>query len=106
MAFILVCLVCSRVAADNGLHLKSYSEGGVKGCYEHSDALGVCFDVKQDSMKIKSKTTGEGIVHYLEIGQDISFIRFWIRLLLGNYKIMHHLIIYFATVIKRCFNDS
>ena len=72
MAFILACLACSRVAADNGLHLKSYSEDGVKGCYEHSQALGVCFDVKQDSMKIQSKTTGEGIAHYLEIGQDIS----------------------------------
>ena len=72
MAFILACLACSRVATDNGLHLKSYSEGGVKGCYEHSEALGVCFDVKQGSMKIQSKTTGVGIVHYLEIGQDIS----------------------------------
>lgn len=58
------------IAAHKGLHLKGYSEGGVEGCYEHSQDLAVCFDVKKDSMLIK-KASGEGIVHYQELGSDM-----------------------------------
>ena len=72
MTFILVSYACSRVAADKGLHLKSYSEDEVKGCYTHNQTLGVCFDVKKNSMKIH-KTSGEGIVHYLKLGPDMVF---------------------------------
>ena len=70
MTFMLVSLACPCVAADKGLHLKSYSEDEVKGCYEHNQTLGVCFDVKKGSMKIQ-KTTGEVIVLYQELGQDM-----------------------------------
>ena len=72
MILILVSLSGQTTAEDKGLRLKSYSEGEVKGCYKHNQTLGICFDVKKGSMKI-TKTTGEGIVHYLELGQDKLF---------------------------------
>ena len=72
MTLILVSLACRSTAEDKGLRLKSYSEDEVKGCYKHNQTLGVCFDVKKGSMKI-TKTTGEGIVHYLELGKDKLF---------------------------------
>ena len=68
ISFMLASFSCST-ATDKGLQLKSYSEEGVKGSYVHNQTLGVGFDVKKGSMKI-TKTTGEGIVHYQEIGQD------------------------------------
>ena len=58
--------------AGQGLRLQSYSEDEVKGCYEHNQTLGVCFDVKKGAMKIE-KTTGEEIVNYQELGPDMFF---------------------------------
>ena len=49
------------------LRLQSYSEDEVNGCYFYNQTLGVCFDVKKGSLKIR-KTTGEGMIHYLELG--------------------------------------
>ena len=73
------------IAADKGLHLKGYSEGGVEGCYEHSQDLAVCFDVKKDSMLIK-KASGEGIVHLFtrNSAQICFFTKFWMTLLSGR----------------------
>ena len=71
--------------ASQGLRLQSYSEDEVKGCYQHNQTLGVCFDVKKGSMKI-AKTTGEEIVHYQELGPDMFFYEIWIRLLSGEFK--------------------
>ena len=68
--FTLLFLACSYGAAGKVLHLKSYSEDGVKGCYEHNQTLGVCFDVKKDFIRIK-KTSGEGLMHYEKLGKDM-----------------------------------
>ena len=70
LTVVLVSLACSSVVADGGLHLKTYSEDEVKGCYEHNRTLGVCFDVKTGSVKIE-KPTGEDIVDYQELGEDM-----------------------------------
>ena len=72
MSFMLVNLACSCEASDKALHLKSYSEDEVKGCYEHNQTLAVCFDVKKGSMKIL-KTTGEELVHYQDLGGDMFY---------------------------------
>ena len=66
----LLFLACSHRAAGKGLHLKSYSEDEVKGCYDHDQTLGVCFDVKKDFIRIQ-KTTGEGLMHYEKLGRDV-----------------------------------
>ena len=70
MVVTLGSFMCAIAADDKGLHLKSYSEDGVEGCYEHNQTLGVCFDVKKDSLKIH-KTSGEGIVHYLQLDPNM-----------------------------------
>ena len=69
MVATLVSFVCATTA-DKGLRLKNYSEDGVKGCYEHNQTLGVCFDVKNDSLKIH-KISGEGIVHHLQLDPNM-----------------------------------
>ena len=67
----LLFLTCShRAAGQKELHWKSYSEDEVKGCYEHDQTLGVCFDVKKDFIRIQ-KTTGEGLMHYEKLGLDM-----------------------------------
>ena len=66
----LTVVLVSLAFADGGLHLKTYSEDEVKGCYEHNRTLGVCFDVKTGSVKIE-KPTGEDIVDYQELGEDM-----------------------------------
>ena len=70
LAVILVSLACPCVAADKALHLTSYSEDEVNGCYKHNQTLGVCFDVKTGSVKIE-KPTGEDIAVYKDLGQDM-----------------------------------
>lgn len=66
----LLSLAFCCVASQKGLHLRSYSEDEVRGCYEYNQTLGVCFDAKKGAMKIK-KTTGEEIVHYRDLGHDM-----------------------------------
>lgn len=56
----------------HGHRLKSYSEDGVEGCHIYNQTLGVCFDVKRGSLKIR-KTTGEAIVHYQDLGPKEFF---------------------------------
>ena len=71
LTVVLVSLACSSVVADGGLHLKSYSEDEVKGCYEHNRTLGVCFDVKTGSVKVE-KPTGAVINKSVEISGAFS----------------------------------
>ena len=82
MTFMLMSLACSCVAADKALHLKSYSEDEVKGCYEHNRTLGVCFEVEKGFMKIQ-KTTGEVIVLHQELGQGMFLCQILDQAFLG-----------------------
>ena len=67
VTFVAILLSIVAASADQGLHLKSYSEEQVEGCYIHNQTLGVCFDIGKDSMKLL-KITGEQIVLYKELG--------------------------------------
>ena len=62
----------SDAKLTQGLHLDKYSEEQVKGCYTHNQTLGVCFDVRKGFMKM-TKSTGEEIVLYVELGPDVIF---------------------------------
>lgn len=73
ITYVLASFSCS-IAAEQGLHLSSYSGNEIKGCYTHNQTLGVCFDVKNGSMKI-TKTTGEEIVLYLKLGPEMFFYK-------------------------------
>jgi len=55
-----------------GLHLESYSEEQVKGCYNHNQTLSICFDVGKDFMKLATQT-GEEIVFHVELGPDMFY---------------------------------
>jgi len=75
--------------ASQRLRLQSFSEEKVKGCYEHNQTLGVCFDVKKDSRKI-AKTTGEEIVHYQELGPDMFFYEILDQAFVGSVPTMYY----------------
>lgn len=75
--------------AGQGLRLQSYSEDEVKGCYEHNQTLGVCFDVKKGAMKIE-KTTGEEIVNYQELGPDMFFYQVLDQAFVGSVPSMYY----------------
>ena len=62
----------ATTSANQGLHLKSYSEAQVEGCYIHNQTMGVCFDIGKGHMKLL-KTTGEQILLYKEFGPDMLF---------------------------------
>ena len=67
-----IVAISDSTPVTQGLHLLSYSEEEIKGCYEYNQTLGVCFDVKKGSMKIQ-KTAGEVIVYYEELGPGMFF---------------------------------
>ena len=60
----------AATSANEGLHLKSYSEAQVEGCYIHNQTMGVCFDIGKGHIKLL-KTTGEQILVYKELGPDM-----------------------------------
>ena len=62
----------TATSAIEGLHLKSYSEAQVEGCYIHNQTMGVCFDIGKGHIKLL-KTTGEQILLYRELGPDMFF---------------------------------
>lgn len=71
--------LCSVMASSDlegsvpqGLRLTSYSEKQVKGCYSYNQTLGICFDVRKNSMKLM-KTTGEKIVFYMGLGPNMFY---------------------------------
>lgn len=72
-----------------GLRLKSYSEDGVEGCYIYNQTLGVCFDVKRGSLKIR-KTTGEAIVHYQDLGPKEFFYQILEQAFVGEGSTMFY----------------
>ena len=57
-----------------GLRLDSNFENEIKGCFIYNQTIGACFDVKKGFIKI-TKTTGEEIVFYLELGQNMFFFQ-------------------------------
>lgn len=59
-------------ASVQGLHLTTYSEKQVKGCYNYNQTLGICFDIRKRSMKLL-KTTGEKIVFYMKLGPNTFY---------------------------------
>ena len=69
-----IVAICNSNPTVQGLRLKSYSEKEIKGCYIYNQTFGACFDVKKGFIKI-TKTTGEEIVLYLELGQDMFFFQ-------------------------------
>ena len=71
-SFVAILLSIAAASADQGLHLKSYSEEQVEGCYIHNQTLGVCFDIGKGFMKLL-KTTGEQIVLHKELGPKMLF---------------------------------
>ena len=62
----------AATSANEGLHLKSYSEAQVDGCYVHNQTMGVCFDIGKGHIKLL-KTTGEQLLLYRELGPDMFF---------------------------------
>ena len=62
----------AATSANEELHLKSYSEAQVEGCYIHNQTMGVCFDIGKGHIKLL-KTTGEQILLYRELGPDMFF---------------------------------
>lgn len=67
MLVVILSFATATSAADQGLHLNSYSADQVVGCYIHNQTLGVCFDIRKGFIKLL-KTTGEEIVHYMDLG--------------------------------------
>ncbi|KAJ7365378.1 hypothetical protein OS493_005485 [Desmophyllum pertusum] len=71
-------LVSARNFADDprnavqGLHLESYNEEQVQGCYNYNKTLGICFDIQRHSFELL-KTTGEQIFVNHDLGPD-SFL--------------------------------
>ena len=60
----------AATSANEGLHLKSYSEAQVEGCYVHNQTMGVCFDIGKGQIKLL-KTTGKQILLYRKLGPDM-----------------------------------
>ena len=61
-----------QVSVTQGLHLTTYSQKQVKGCYNYNQTLGICFDVRKSSMQLL-KTTGEKIVFYMKLGLNTFY---------------------------------
>ena len=72
VTFVAILLSIAAASADRGLHLKSYSDEQVEGCYIHNQTLGVCFNISKGFTKLL-KTTGEQIVLYKELGPKMLF---------------------------------
>ena len=72
VSLVVIVSPTAATSADQNLHLKSYSEEQVEGCYIYNQTLGVCFDISKGFMKLL-KTTGEQIVLYKELGPKIFF---------------------------------
>ena len=72
VSFVAILFSIEANSGDRALHLKSYSEEQVEGCYIHNQTLGVCFDISKGFMKLL-KTTGEQILLYKELGPQMLF---------------------------------
>ncbi|KAL9955001.1 hypothetical protein ACROYT_G042595 [Oculina patagonica] len=74
VAAVLCLVIVSSDCKPNvqGLHLESYSEQQVKGCYNYNQTLGICFGVRKGFMKLL-KTTGEAIVFFQELGSNMFY---------------------------------
>ncbi|KAL9955006.1 hypothetical protein ACROYT_G042602 [Oculina patagonica] len=66
-----------------GLHLESYSEQQVKGCYNYNQTLGICFDVCKGFMKLLKKTERE-IVFFQEYGSNMFYYEILDRGFIGH----------------------
>ncbi|KAL9955007.1 hypothetical protein ACROYT_G042603 [Oculina patagonica] len=82
-SFVAILLSITATSGDRALHLKSYSEDEVEGCYIHNQTLGVCFDISEGFMKLM-KTTGEQIVLYKKLGPEMLFYQVLDQAFVGN----------------------
>lgn len=69
--FTFIIFSCSS-ATDPGIQLNSYSQEEVSGCYVYNQTLGVCFDVKNGSIKLTRKSTGTVLAIFQDLGQNIT----------------------------------
>ncbi|XP_078350851.1 uncharacterized protein LOC144635639 [Oculina patagonica] len=83
VSFVAILFSIAATSADQALHLKSYSEDQVEGCYIHNQTLGVCFDIRKDLMKLL-KTTGEQIVLHMKLGPEMLFYQVLDQTFIGN----------------------
>lgn len=69
--FTFIIFSCSS-ATDPGIQLNIYSQEEVSGCYVYNQTLGVCFDVKNGSIKLTRKSTGTVLAIFQDLGQNIT----------------------------------
>ncbi|KAJ7365375.1 hypothetical protein OS493_005482 [Desmophyllum pertusum] len=83
VSFIAILSSIAATSADQGLHLKSYSEEQVEGCYLHNQTLGVCFDIRKGLMKVIENERRTNCA-LLELGPEMFFYQVLDQAFIGH----------------------